>query len=113
MFFGGNIDCQQEITVTRPPQKRTEIILQRLRTLFRRFVLLTAKNTSRSAGVYKKEGAKMDKKEKAVALLAEAETIVSNARDLMDDKKLYNISGELLAVDTILCNMLKSQRQSM
>jgi|GEM_PF-912413 len=53
----------------------------------------------------------MDSKERAVALLAKAETIVSNARDVMDDKKHFDLSGELLAIDTILCNILKSQRQ--
>lgn len=52
----------------------------------------------------------MDSKEQAVALLSQAENIVSSARDLMDDKKLFHLTGELLAVDTILCNILRSQR---
>lgn len=54
----------------------------------------------------------MDKGEKAIMLLAQAESIVSNARDEMDDKELFHLTGELLAVDTILCNILKSHRSS-
>jgi len=54
----------------------------------------------------------MDSKEKAVMLLSQAEGIVANARDVLDDKQLFDISGELLAVDTILSNILKSQRQT-
>lgn len=53
----------------------------------------------------------MESKERAITLINEAESIVTNARDLMDERKLYNLSGELLALDTILCNILKSQRQ--
>lgn len=54
----------------------------------------------------------MDHKDKAIVLLAQAESIVSEARDAMDYKKHYYLNGELLAVDTILCNILKSQRQN-
>jgi predicted RNA-binding protein len=53
----------------------------------------------------------MDSKEKAIKLVAEAEGIISNARDVMDDKKHFHLTGELLAIDTILSNILKSQRQ--
>lgn len=53
----------------------------------------------------------MDSKEKAISLLTQAENIVSEARGAMDDKKHFHLTGELLAVDTILRNILKSQRQ--
>lgn len=51
-----------------------------------------------------------DSKERAITLLNQAENIISNAREEMDDKKLFHLTGELLAVDTILCKILKSQR---
>lgn len=54
----------------------------------------------------------MEGREKAITLITEAENIVTNARDAMDDKRLFDLSGELLAIDTILCKILKSQRQS-
>ena len=54
----------------------------------------------------------MDSREKAINLVNQAEMIISNARDVMDDKKHFHLTGELLAVDTILSNILKSQRQS-
>lgn len=53
----------------------------------------------------------MDSREKAVLLMAQAESIVATAREVMDEKKHYDLSGELLAIDTILCNILRSQRQ--
>lgn len=53
-----------------------------------------------------------DRKEKAISLLNRAETTISYARDVMDDKKLFHLTGELLAVDTILSKILKSQRQT-
>jgi len=52
----------------------------------------------------------MDSKEKAVILISKAENLIMNAREVMDDKKLFDLSGELLAIDTILCKILKSQR---
>jgi len=52
----------------------------------------------------------MDSKEKAVNLISKAENLVMNAREIMDDKKLFDLSGELLAVDTILSKILKTQR---
>lgn len=55
----------------------------------------------------------MDSKEKAVSLINQAEGIISNAREVMDDKKLFHITGELLAVDTILSNIIRSQRQNL
>lgn len=53
----------------------------------------------------------MDSREKAISLVSQAENIISSAREEMDDKKLYHLTGELLAVDTILSNMLRAQRQ--
>lgn len=53
----------------------------------------------------------MDTKEKAIALLSRAEASINNAREVMDDKKLFHITGELQAIDTIIYKILKSQRQ--
>lgn len=58
------------------------------------------------------KGGNMESKEMAIKLITEAENIVTNARGEMDEKKLFDLSGELLAIDTILCNILKAQRQS-
>jgi len=52
----------------------------------------------------------MDKKDRAIALIGEAENIISFAREEMDEQKHFHVTGELLAVDTILCKILKSQR---
>lgn len=52
----------------------------------------------------------MESREKAVLLLAQAESLIASARSEMDEKKLFDLSGELLAIDTILCNMLRSHR---
>lgn len=54
----------------------------------------------------------MDSKERAIMLVSQAEAIIANAREEMDEKKHFHLTGELLAVDTILTNILKSQRQS-
>jgi hypothetical protein len=52
----------------------------------------------------------VDAKEKAIRLVSQAERIISNARDEMDEKKHFHLTGELLAVDTILSSILRSQR---
>jgi len=62
--------------------------------------------------LWRKKGGNMDSKEKAIWLVDQAESIISSARNAMDEKKLFDLSGELMAVDTILSNILKSQRQS-
>ncbi len=52
----------------------------------------------------------MDTREKAIALLSRAESNINSAREVMDDKKLFHITGELQAIDTILYKILKSQQ---
>lgn len=52
----------------------------------------------------------MDAKSKAIALLTRAEGSISGARDVMDDKKLFHLTGELQAIDTILYKILRAQR---
>jgi len=51
----------------------------------------------------------MDTREKAIALLTRAESNINSAREVMDDKKLFHITGELQAIDTIIYKILKSQ----
>lgn len=51
-----------------------------------------------------------ERREKALSLINRAETSISNAREIMEDKKLFHLTGELQAVDTILYRIIKNQR---
>jgi hypothetical protein len=58
----------------------------------------------------KKKGVKMESREKAIALLSRAESNINSAREVMDNKKLFHITGELQAIDTIIYKILKAQK---
>ena len=55
----------------------------------------------------------MDAKDKAIALLSRAENNINSARGEMDDKKLFHLTGELQAIDTIIYKILKAQRSAL